>query len=103
MSGMQLALWRPIPGTGRKVTSGSGSSVSDTVAMGKQTYAVQLSATTDPVVITIAQPAVAATAAKDVLIKATDPPLLLACAPGDIISAYGIGGAGVLYIVEMSH
>jgi hypothetical protein len=85
------------------VTSGSGSSVSDTIAMGSQTYAVQVSATTFPVVITIAQPAVAATAAKDVLVKVGDFPMIYACAPGDKISAYGVGGAGILYIVEVGH
>lgn len=99
----QVALWRPIAGTGRIVTSGSGSSVTDSVAMGAQTYACYLSAITDNVMITLQHGGVAATATTDMLLKTSDPPLILGCAPGDKIAAYGLGGAGVVYIVELTH
>jgi hypothetical protein len=70
--------------------------------MGSETYAVRLSAITGNVVVTIANGGKAATATKDVLIKSTDDPVVLGCAPGDKVSAWGLAAA-TLYIVEMSH
>ena len=100
---MRVSLWRPIVGSGRAVAIANGSNTTDTVAMGTQTYACLVSATGSNCMITLQHGGVAATATTDILLKTTDPPLLLACAPGDKISTYGLTTTGNVYVTEMTH
>lgn len=103
MAAVRNALWRPIAGSGRSLAVSSGANSTDTVAMGLQSYACQLSAITGNVLVTISHAGnTAATATTDMLVKSTDPPIQVACAPGDKVSAWGLGAA-TLYIVELTH
>jgi len=70
--------------------------------MGAQTRAVALSVITGNCVVTITSGGSAASASKDFLVKVSDPPLVLACSPGDKVSAWGLA-AGTLYICELTH
>jgi hypothetical protein len=99
---MPVAPWRLIDGTGQSVgfTNGAGTSFAN--ALGAQTYAVQISATGANCLVRINSPGTAATATKDALVKATDPPLVIGCAPGSTVSVWGLG-AGTAYLAELSH
>lgn len=99
--------WMPI--SPWKVKDGSGQSVAYTLsgtatsaAVGAETYAVYLSCITGNCMVRINSPGTAATASKDVLLKTTDPPLILGCGPGDKVNVFGIA-AGTLYIAELTH
>jgi hypothetical protein len=99
---LPLAFPRPIPGTGQSKTLTSGADAAMTNAISKG-FMVQLSCTTFPCLVTISQAGTAATSSGDVLLKTSDPPLVLACQPGDKIHAWGLGGASILYAVEMTY
>ena len=98
---LTITPWKIIDGSGRTVaytTAGTASSS----AVGAQTYAVYLSCITGNCLVRINSPGTAATASKDALVKTTDPPLILACGPGDKVNVYGIA-AGTLYMCELTH
>lgn len=103
-----LSPWKIIEGTGRSVAVANGSSTKDATAMGAQTRACQLTlapqTTAMAATVTITNAGnEAATATKDLVLKSTDPPLVIGCAPGDQIQVWGLGATGTLYITEMSH
>jgi hypothetical protein len=103
-----IAPWKVIPGTGQSLAVSSGASSTFTNAVGSQTRCIQLSfaptatAASSNCTVRISQAGTAATAVLDLLVKGTDPPVLVGCEPGDKVSAWGIV-AGVLYLTEMSH
>jgi hypothetical protein len=97
---MALDIYNIIPGSGRSFAASSGANTPDTIAMGANTLAVQLSVITGNCLVTLSNAgSKAATATKDVLLKMSDPPIRLKCAPGDKVSVWGLA-AGTLYIVE---
>jgi hypothetical protein len=59
-------------------------------------------ATATGALIKISQAGTAATATLDFLVKTTDPPLFIACGPGDKVSAYGLA-ACTAYLTELTH
>lgn len=76
-------------------------------AFGTETYAIAVSlayaATATGALLAISPGgANAATATADILIKTTNFPVILGCAPGDKVRAYGLA-AGTLYVTEMTH
>lgn len=90
---------RPIAGTGQNLTLGAASVQSG--AVGAHTYMVQLSATGNCHVEIGAAPTALATS---MLIKASDPPLLVKVAPGEKIAVIQDGAStGTLNVVEMTH
>lgn len=101
-----LSPWKPIPGSGQSLSVSNGSSSTFANAVGTQTRGVQLSlaptATATGCLVRISQAGTAATATLDLLIKTTDPPLVVGCAPGDKVSAFGLA-ACTLYLTEMTH
>jgi len=109
MSGVRAIPWRPIPGSGQSLAVGSGASSTFTNKMGLnlnyQTHALVLSlaptATATGCLIKVSQTGTAATAVLDLLVKTTDPPLIISCATGDEISAYGLA-ACTLYLTEVT-
>lgn len=96
-----IAPWRAIEGSGQALTVPNGSTVTST-AVGSQTYAVLLSVITGNCLVRISKAGNAATTTTDVLVKTTDPPIVLSIRPGEKVSAYGLA-AGTLYMCEMTH
>lgn len=94
-----ISPFRPISKTGQNVAIGSASVAS--TAVGSQTYAVQLSALGNCHVEI--GPAPTATAAS-MLVKASDPPLVVKIAPGEKVAVIQDASAtGNLNIVELTH
>jgi hypothetical protein len=95
--------WTPISpwrlGTVQKVTAGASSAQSS--AVGDQTYAVMITCMTANVNIAIGPNPTAS--ASTWLVKTTDQPLVLKCAPGDKVAYIQNSSGGVLYIAEVSH
>ena len=98
MRGMQVAPWRQRDTiAGQNLTLGAASVAS--TAVNSQTFAVQLSATGN-CHVAFGRAAVAA----DMLIKATDPPIVLSIGPGQTVNVIQDGTAtGTLNIVELTH
>lgn len=99
MSAMPVAPWRLVPGTAQKVAIGAASAASS--AVGAQTRAILVSATSDcHIKITNnGAPAVAT----DLLIKAAFPPIVLGVSPSDIVTVIQDAAAGSLYLQELTH
>jgi hypothetical protein len=94
-----ISPFRPIAGSGKTLAIGSSSVAS--AAVGTQTYAVQLSALGNCHVAIGPNPTATA---NDMLVKASDPPLIVKVAPGDKIAVIQDGTAtGNLNIVELTH
>lgn len=95
--------WTPIApwhlGAVQKVTAGATSAQS--TAVGDQTYAVMLTCITADVNIEIGSNPIATSSSW--IIKTTDSPLVVRCAPGDKIAYIQNTSGGVLYISELSH
>jgi hypothetical protein len=90
---------RPIAGTGQNITVGAASAASAN-PFGSATFAVYVSSTTN-CHIRIGQTPVAV--ATDMLVKASDPPLLLKVAPGEKIAAIQDTAGGTLNVIEVTH
>ncbi len=99
---LPIAPWRPIPGQGQSQALTSAANVKLTNAIPNGCHAVQLSAVGGNCMVAVGNN-VAATAASDVLVKATDGPLVLACEPGDTIQAWGLAAGVTLYAVPVTH
>lgn len=102
----KVAPWKPIAGTGQSLGLSSGASAAFTNAVGLQTYAVYISlapaATAAGAIFKLSQAGTAASATLDILVKTTDPPLLVGCAPGDKITGWGLAAGLTAYIVELT-
>lgn len=96
------AVLRPIVTTGQSaaLTSGADVGMTNAITLGN---VVQLSCAGGNCMVTISKAGIAATASGDTLIKATDPPLRVGCAPGDKIHAWGLGTGVTLYAIEMTY
>jgi len=90
---------RPIAGTGQNLTLGAASVQS--TAFGSNTFAVYVSSTGNCHIRIGTAPVAVAT---DMLVKATDPPLLLKVAPGEKIAVIQDGAStGTANIIEVTH
>lgn len=102
--GYTVAPWRPIPGTGQSLSLSSGADANFTNAVGAETRAVALSlapaTTASGCLVRINH---AASASTDILLKTTDPPLIMACSPGDVIHAWGLASSLTLYLTELTN
>ena len=99
MGWMCISPFRPISKTGQNLTLGSASVPS--AAVSAQTYAVQLSSSGNCHVAIGPAPVATAT---DMLVKATDPPLVVKVAPGEKIAVIQDGSStGTLNLVELTH
>jgi hypothetical protein len=96
-----IAPWRPIPGSGQNITIGA-SSTQATNAVGDNAQAVQLSAIGGSCHVAIGKNPTAT--GTDMLVKASDPPLIVRVEPGEKIAAIQDGSStGTLNIVEATH
>lgn len=112
--GQTVAPWRPISGSGQSLALNNGSDAHFTNAVGvgalaqagQQTRAIALSlapaATAAACLVAISNSGAAATATSDILIKTTDPPLILMCSPGDKVHAWGLAAGLTLYLTELT-
>lgn len=102
--------WRIIDGSGQtlSVTTSSATFANPVgaIALGGETRAIAISlaptATATGALVRIIKAGTAATAAKDLLVKTTDPPLILAVTPGDQVSCLGLA-ACTAYLTELTH
>jgi hypothetical protein len=91
---------RPISGTGQNITVGATSAATAT-AFGSATFAVYVS-TTGNCHLRLGNAPVAV--ATDMLIKASDPPIMLKVAPGEKIAVIQDGAStGTCNIIEVTH
>jgi hypothetical protein len=95
-----ISPWRPVAGTGQNIAIGATSTAS-TNAVGPNTQAVFVSATGNCHLRIAPNPTAVAT---DMLIKATDPPIVLKVAPGDKIAVIQDGSStGNCNMIEATH
>lgn len=98
--------WKVIPGSGQSLANAGSASSSFTNAVGTETRAIAISlaptATPTGALVTITNAGVASTASKDILVKTTDPPLILGCSPGDKVTVWGLA-AVTAYLTELCH
>jgi len=95
----QPAPWRAQDGKTQVLTVPLNGTVASS-AVGAQTYAVMLSVITGNCMVRVNQ-GIAASASQGILVKTTDPPLVLACGATDKVEAFGIA-AGTLYVNELT-
>ncbi|MGN6654923.1 MAG: hypothetical protein ACTHJ9_06255 [Rhodanobacter sp.] len=99
-----ISPWRPLAGKGQSISITNASLSSN--AFGDNVQAVQISATGNCHVaiapfVTGTAPTATAT---DMLVKASDPPLVIRVAPGEAIAVIQDGAStGTLNVVEMTH
>ncbi|MFS2103666.1 hypothetical protein [Ralstonia sp. Ralssp135] len=100
MGWLTISPFKPIAGTGQNITVGASSASS--AAIGASTYAIYVS-TTGNCHLRVGTGTVTAVTT-DMLIKATDPPLLMKVAPGEKIAVIQDGAStGTCNIVEATH
>lgn len=110
MAGMPIAQWRPVPGSGQSLSLTGSAAATFANAIGavtkQQVYAIAVklapASTAYIATIVISKAGTAATASTDYPIASTDPPQILACAPGDQVSVYA-GANGTAYLCELTH
>lgn len=91
---------RPIPGTGQNITVGAASAAT-TNGFGTNTFAVYVSTTGNCHLSLGVTPVATGT---DLLVKASDPPLLLKVAPGEKIAVIQDGAStGTCNVIEVTH
>lgn len=97
--------WKVIPGSGQELSLSGTTEAAFTNAVGSQTRAIALSlaptATATACLVTITQAGTAATVSTDILVKTTDPPLILGCSPGDKVTAKPLASCN-LYLTELT-
>ncbi|MEM5294240.1 hypothetical protein VSR82_07840 [Burkholderia sp. JPY481] len=103
MKWLLIGPWRPMAGTGQNVTIGASSTQSTAFdANNEGSQAIQISAIGGNCHVAIGMNPTAA--ATDMLVKASDPPLMIRIAPGEKLAAIQDGSStGTLNIIEMTH
>lgn len=98
--------WRVIDGSGQSLAVSNGASSTFTNKVGTETRGIAISlaptATAAGALVRIDPAGTAASATTDILIKTTDPPLILGVTPGDKVSVWGLA-AVTAYLTELSH
>ena len=98
MGWMPIAPWRPLAGKGQNLTIGN--TVQTSTAFGDGVQAVQLSALGGACHVAIG----ATSASTDMLVKNTDPPIVIRVQAGETISCIQDGSAtGTLNLCEVTH
>lgn len=101
-----IAPWRPVAGTGQSLALSSGADANFTNKVGASTHAVWLSmapvATPSATAACLIRVGAASTATTDMLLKTTDPGVLMAVQPGDTVHAWGLAASLILYMCEMT-
>jgi hypothetical protein len=93
-----ISPWRPLAGKGQNLTI-SGA-IATSAAFGDNVQAVQISAVGGNCHVAIG----ASAANTDMLVKSSDPPLVIRVAPGDEISCIqDQSSTGTLNVIEMTH
>lgn len=103
MAWFTISPWRPIPSTGQNVSIGNSAQASTAFdASGENAQAIQVSAIGGNCHVALGVNPTATSA--DMLVKASDPPLIIRIAPGEKLSVIQDGSStGTLNIVEMTH
>lgn len=100
MGWMPIAPWRPISGQGQNLTIGAASVA--TTVIGNNVQAVQISAIGGNCHVAVGVAPVAV--ATDMLVKASDPPLVVLIAVGEEIACIQDGAStGTLNVVPATH
>jgi hypothetical protein len=100
MGWLPVSPWRPLAGKGQNLTIGAASVAS--TAFGDSVQAVQISAIGGNCHVAVSTAPTAVTT--DMLVKATDPPLIVRIAPGEEIACIQDGSStGTLNIIEITH
>lgn len=98
--------WRPIAGSGQSLALTAASTNYEFAnAVSPQTYAVMISlapAATAAYAL-VRTDGSAATATTDVMIKTTDPPLVLTIAPNTKVNVWTSAASGTAFLVELTH
>ena len=101
-----IAPWKVIPGTGQSLANAGSASSKFTNKVGTETRAIAISlaptATPTGALVTITPAGTASSATTDILVKTTDPPLILGCSPGDQVTVWGLA-AVTAYLTELTH
>lgn len=97
-----IAPWRPINGTGQSTALTLSASVAVTNPVGNSSRGVMLSAEGGNCTVRISGSGEAATAT-DMLIKASDPPIIVPANAGDKITGWGLVAGVTLFSIEVSH
>lgn len=103
MKWLTIAPWRPIAGTGQNITIGAASVASAAFDQnGENAQAVQVSAVGGNCHVAVGtNPTALAT---DMLVKASDPPIIIRIAPGEKLAVIQDGAStGTLNIIELTH
>lgn len=103
MKWLLIGPWRPMAGTGQNVTIGASSVQSSAFDPNNEgSQAVQISAVGGNCHVSLGMNPTAT--AKDMLVKSSDPPLMIRIAPGEMLAVIQDGSStGTLNIIEMTH
>jgi len=99
---LPIAPWRAIVGAGQAQALTSGANVTLPNPIPSGCHAVRLSAVGGNCMVAVGND-VPATASTDLLVKATDGPLVVSCEPGDTIQAWGLAAGVTLFAVPVTH
>ena len=100
MGWMPISPWRPLAGKGQNLTFGAAAV--NSTAFGDSVQAVQISAITSNCHVAVG-PAGTSAVNTDMLVKASDPPLIIRIAPGEEVSVIQDTATGTLNVVEITH
>ncbi len=94
--------WTPVSPwkLGAAQTVAIGASSVDSSAVGSETRALLISATSDCHIVINGNPTATATST---LIRSAYPPLVFGCGPGDKVAVIQDSASGTLYVTELSH
>lgn len=100
MAWMPVSPWRPLAGKGQNITIGA--SATNSTAFAENVQAVQISAIGGNCHVAIGpNPTAIAT---DMLVKSSDPPLVVRIAPGEKVSVIqDQSSTGTLNVIEVTH
>lgn len=94
-----IAPWRPLAGKGQNLTTGAASVAS--AAFGENVQAIRISALTSNCHVAVGAAPVAV--ATDMLVKASDPPLVILVSAGEKLAVVQDTATGTLNITELTH
>lgn len=103
MKWLLIGPWRPMAGTGQNVAIGASSTQSSAFDPNNEgSQAVQISAIGGNCHVALGMNPTATS--KDMLVKASDPPLMIRISPGEMLAVIQDGAStGTLNVIEMTH
>ena len=106
MPGRLVGAARQVINSAQQIVLSPGSSVAATNPVGVSTYAVLVSIQGDPSVPCAAMISVdhsgVASMTNGQAVRSTDRPVVIACAPKEVVAAYGLDDSGTVYITELN-